>query len=535
MGALTLKSSPFEIRNWELEKFKSIDPTDGFASNTSVYISKQQIVQIEPSYNQTSSSFWLSDKGRQFFDSVFEFEYLKNEKKSWNYILKFLFKILYFFDFCKSKQQQNYFFTFVIENVSIEIFSLLILFAQNYSFIKLKRSEKIKLNNDLESNFQLNFVVKKNNLLEKSTLALLIANNPRYEGYLLNLNLRQRFLKGNFKCFILGSTIDLTFPINFLGTKLGIFKSITEGNNLICQNFKSANNPCLVFNTEIFKRSDGKNIFQMIQFLNYSNTLNKIWNYNILNSTLFETGLHNLSNLSYLTLKDLSQFSSFYFLNLTINNISNFKKITKTKLLNCSKKKYIKINKLFIDQTNSNKTNNLNFYSKNYILKNKNLNKYLYLPIKMFYENEETFINTQGLIKHTSKLVLKKKTKNSWKLLRNFLKKLKNNLILINLKDNSTIFYDLKKKSKFKNYITFHYNATYTINYNSFVLLTKNQPIYINKNKYKNKKLKLFNTKLKYWLNDFFIGGKDGYSQDSVILTNCSNINRFQKTNFINN
>jgi NADH dehydrogenase/NADH:ubiquinone oxidoreductase subunit G len=71
MGALTLKSFPFELRGWDIEKFESIDPTDGFGSNTRVYISKQQIVQIEPDHNETTSNPWLSDKGRQFFDGIF--------------------------------------------------------------------------------------------------------------------------------------------------------------------------------------------------------------------------------------------------------------------------------------------------------------------------------------------------------------------------------------------------------------------------------------------------------------------------------
>ena len=71
MGALTLKSFPFELRGWDIEKFESIDPTDGFGSSTRVYISKQQVVQIEPDYNTTTSNSWLSDKGRQFFDGIF--------------------------------------------------------------------------------------------------------------------------------------------------------------------------------------------------------------------------------------------------------------------------------------------------------------------------------------------------------------------------------------------------------------------------------------------------------------------------------
>jgi NADH dehydrogenase/NADH:ubiquinone oxidoreductase subunit G len=61
MGALTLKSFPFELRGWDIEKFESIDPTDGFGSDTRVYISNQ-VVQIEPDYNIQTFNTWLTDK-----------------------------------------------------------------------------------------------------------------------------------------------------------------------------------------------------------------------------------------------------------------------------------------------------------------------------------------------------------------------------------------------------------------------------------------------------------------------------------------
>ena len=71
MGALTLKSFPFELRGWDIEKLESIDPTDGFGSDTRAYVSKDQIVQIEPDYNIHTTNTWLTDKGRQFFDGIF--------------------------------------------------------------------------------------------------------------------------------------------------------------------------------------------------------------------------------------------------------------------------------------------------------------------------------------------------------------------------------------------------------------------------------------------------------------------------------
>ena len=48
------------------------------------------------------------------------------------------------------------FLTIVFENISIEILSLLLIIEQHYSFIKLKRLEPLRINNDLESFYQLN-------------------------------------------------------------------------------------------------------------------------------------------------------------------------------------------------------------------------------------------------------------------------------------------------------------------------------------------------------------------------------------------
>jgi Molybdopterin oxidoreductase len=158
--------------------------------------------------------------------------------------------------------------------LSNEISSLLLILSQNYSFIKLRKSESLKITTDLEVNFQLNDIVNKIKL-SSSTLCLLIATNPRYEGYYLNLNLRQRFLKGNFKCLTIGSLIDITFPISFLGSNTQIIKSITEGNNFVCQNLKSSRNPFLIYNNELSKRNDSRYIFEILKTLSYLNVFNK--------------------------------------------------------------------------------------------------------------------------------------------------------------------------------------------------------------------------------------------------------------------
>jgi hypothetical protein len=536
MGALTLKSFPFELRGWDIEKFESIDPTDGFGSNIRVYISKDQIVQIEPDYNIHTFNTWITDKGRQFFDGIFTTS--KDGipgKKSWSGIIKSIIQNLYMFDHCNKQQSKNYFFTIVFENLSLEMLSMLSIISQNYSFIKVKRAENLKVNNNLEANLQLNLASDKVKL-SSSTLCLLISNNPRYEGYYLNLNLRQRFFKGNFKCLSVGSLIDLTFPVSFLGSNLRVVKSIAEGNHLICQDLKFSKNPMLIFNTELLKRNDGKNIIEILTALKYSNIFNQTWNgMNMLTPSLSETGTQISAKFDSLALKDLNNFSALYFLNVPTSNISNLKKIAELKLLNFSfgTNRQTQISKLFLDQ-NSNNNQNLLFYNNVNLTEEGNFNQYYHLPHSMFYENDETFVNTEGLIKRTTKLIFKKKTKNNWQILRKMLKHFKANLTFLSKKDNQILFFNSKKISNFKNFINFHYYATQTLTNMNFYFTLKTQPFILHKpiSTFKPRSTKIIETKLKYWLDDFFSGGKDEYSQNSLILTNCSRILRSESSNF---
>lgn len=182
---------------------------------------------------------------------------------------------MYVFSHCGISNDINYFFTFVCDHLSLEVLNMLIIISQNYSSIALKKTESFKGNIDLEHHFQLNSIVD-HAKLNSSTMCLLIALNPRYEGYHLNLKLRQRSLKGNFRCLTIGSLMDLTFPLSFLGSNFSIVKTITKGNNLICQDFKFSTNPSLIYSTEFLKRNDSNTTANILKMLFYSNIFDSV-------------------------------------------------------------------------------------------------------------------------------------------------------------------------------------------------------------------------------------------------------------------
>lgn len=541
MGALTLKTFPFELRGWDIQNFESIDPTDGFGSSTRVYISKQQIIQIEPDHNKNASKAWLTDKGRQFFDGIFgdwNNKSTKNKdlilkKESWKKNIKALLKTLYLFDHCTYKTRKAHFFTIVFENLGIETLSLLKLIEQNYSFLKIRRAENLSISNDIEFDFQLNAVTNPNKL-KLSTLCLFIGTNPRYEGAKLNLDLKQRYFKGNFKCLTFGSSIDLTFPTTFIGTNLKILKEISEGNSFTCQDFKTAKNPLVLFGYEFFKRKDSKNALKMLSTCKHSNLSSENWNgLNVMSSTLGETGTQSIAHFSTLRNKDLNELSSFYFINITAQNIPNMKSIVETKLLkyvNVAGSKY-NLKDLFFDQNSHIKNNQIFIQGFSKSAKTK---EYNFLPVKMFYESEETFLNTEGLFKRTNKLVTKRKTREGWKLLRSVLKYFQNQYVSLNSTNNSIITFDGKKQSNIANFMHFHFCATEKLDISTLTATTQNRPFFIWKKSvvFKKKPSKIGNLKSKYWLDDFFTGGKDEYSRNSLILSDCSKILRTHTTNF---
>lgn len=413
------------------------------------------------------------------------------------------------------------------ENVSLETLSMLYILKQNCSFVELRKIENYKhLNNDLESNYQLAFS-SKSPKLQMSSLGVLLNTNPRYEGYVLNLSLRQRFLKGDFKLFNIGSMLDLTFPVHNLGSNFKTLVSIAEGTNLVCQDLKNSEFPLFITNTEIFRRTDSKVFFEVLK---YANVLEITWNgCNVLNHNISNVGIQSLNKFLPLSSEDLGNFFGLYCINLSLDSIANMKKLTELYLLNVFSNFSLK-NKTFVDQNV--KSTNQSFYEN---LKGDVFKDYYYLPSNLFLEDNETYINTEGLIKKTTKLLhFKKEAKTNWQIIRRLYAVSNSVLFFNNKKNHKLVNFDCINSFNFKNYISFQFYATQSLTSLTFYLNKQNFPIIEAKIiSIKSTKTKVIDTKLKNWLDDFFNNdGKDQFSYNSSVLRNCSKIAKLSNTNF---
>jgi len=522
MGALTTKAFSDELREWELIEGEGIDPTDSFGADLRLSVRENQIFLAEPN---DPNSPWLTDRGRFFFEGMFEKP--SSKRTDWEKFFKDVSELMYFVDHLNLHKKNIFLFFFVFENLSLEVLNMLYLLKQNCSVVELRKLESHKNLNDFEIHYQLGASVQKPKL-QMSSLGILVNTNPRYEGYLLNLNLRQRFLKGDFKLLSIGSMLNLTFPTYSLGSNFNIVRSLGEGVNLCCQDIKNSEFPVIITNTELFKRNDAKIV---LEILKYTSVLDNAWNgLNVLNHNIGNVGIQSLSKFLPLSTEDLNHFFGLYFVNTSLSSAASMKKLVELQLLNVFNSKNKLNSAIFIDQNI--KPLNKSVYNK---LETKSFTNYLHLPSNLFLEDNETFINTQGLTKRVTKLIhFKKDAKTNWQIIRKFYANTQRLIPFNNKKESKLVNFDCINSFNFRNYTNFQFFAVQTLTSLSFYLVKQNSPLLkSSKPSIKLAKVKVLDTKVKSWLDDFFnSSGKDSFSYTSSVLVNFSKITRSSSTNF---
>jgi NADH dehydrogenase/NADH:ubiquinone oxidoreductase subunit G len=422
VGALTSKLYPFVSRNWELKNVSSIDFSDGFGSNLNIYLKNNKIIKISPSFDPSLNSVvWISDKTRFSFDGMFSPERVLegfilngnneyNQSVLWGTLLTEIVNTLYFQDHLNKHFFNINYLTIVFGlNSSLEVLNLLILFSKKYSFIKLR-----KINGHIKSvDFEHNLLLNSSNNLQDSNLCFLIGVNTRYEGSYLNIKLRQRHLKGNFKIVSLGSFIDLTIPVSYSGLNIKTIKSLSEGNHFLCQDIVNSKNPIFIFSSELHKRKDFLGLSNMFNFLSSEFNSNLFNEFNTLNSSLNEAGVNYLQNFKSLSIKDLNKSNGIYFINANINSSDTLNNLIDLKVLNY----FVLKNKrpFFCFDQNSSLSTNI----PKYLLSNQSCYNYINLPNNVFFESNGTFMNTEGHFKKVVKfLPSSKQSKEDWQILR---------------------------------------------------------------------------------------------------------------------
>lgn len=398
VGAITSKPYAFLARNWELKKIESIDFTDALGSNILIntrnnsfvkqYVNNfkkvsnvtDQILRILPKANENINETWISDKTRYNFDSINILRQKniiisKNLHKegTWNdFLTTFIIQWKHIF----LQNKKNNVFGLLGNILSIEELFIFIQFLKSYGVNNFLFNNKsmYNINIDFPNFYQYNSLLKN---IEKSDIVLLIGINPRIEASMLNLKLRKHFFNKNVSVNLIGTFVNLNYPIIHLGNSVKTLINIIEGKNSFCKQLKKAKNPLIIIGSEFCLRADSTLIQNLIRFLSKKNIL-------ILNNNIGINFVH--SNITQ---------AHFCEIGMALN--------AKSKSFLIDKKKILINNDLLI-------ANNINDISKNLLINNNffcSLNTHRFdndslfqykLPINSFYERDSINVNIEGVV-----------------------------------------------------------------------------------------------------------------------------------------
>jgi len=387
VGALTSKPYAFISRPWELKVSDSIDTTDGLGCNIRVDFKETEIMRILPRLNSDINSEWISNKAR------FSFDGLARNRLSKPYVF---IKTSFF----KKFQSSNWQFSLskIVSNINkifsnkniVGICGLNIDLETLLGFKELINSlgsekvgfEKIlNINTNFSFQFQFNSVVSS---IEKADLCLLIGTNPRYEGSLLNVHLRKKVLDGKLKVCSIGTPLNLTYVVKHLGLGNKTLKEIfVDGTHPFVTELKKAKYPLIIVGSSILKRNDSKYLISILK-----NFFNK-HHVSVIPSINFDSTLCFLSNESNqvggLEL-GLSQVSKSILITSRLLYLVGIDYYNAKDLLNLCNKN------CFIIYQNSHGNELANIAN-------------VLLPSTTFIEKVGVYINTEGRVQKTSKVL----------------------------------------------------------------------------------------------------------------------------------
>lgn len=516
VGALTSKPYPFLYRDWELKKIKTIDPSDGFGTDISVYLKNNVIVKILPAY----STQWITDKTRFLFDGMLK-NVIKKPFVNWHNLLKQVLINIYTLDHLANHDLALNSSTFLVdENTNIEALSILLILKKRYAFLKLKRSIKTFFNSNLDFFFKTNSINCMNNLYQTNA-CLFIGTNVRYESPYLNIKIKKRNLEGNFRTFSIGSRLNLTFPSLNIGSSLKTFIDLCEGNTSLGTFFKTTKKVLSLINTETCQRLDNTGLLNLLKFFNDKYSDSKWYTFNLLNSSLNSFGLSYFYKFKILSISNLTQTDSLFLIGNSTKSYSILENYTEHNLLNSllfakrfSNSKVIP--SFFIEQTN---TPQLTLNSKSLFY------KYYSLISCSFFENSGSYLNTQGSHKRVVKFIDPEESadsKEDWQILRRIFCMFSD--VSFIRENKHYIGFNLKNMFQFRSYINFMYRASQTLTNLTFFFNTNSQMFSI-KDCFL-LKTKLYITQFKMWVKDFHIGGFDCYSVSSKLMIKTSMASR---------
>jgi NADH-quinone oxidoreductase subunit G len=259
VGALTSKPYAYVARPWELGKTESIDVLDAVGSNIRIDSRGSQVLRVLPRLNEAINEEWISDKTRFAVDGLIlrrlDRPYIRRDGRlqeaDWREALELVA------DRLKATPGER------IAAIAGDLCDAESIFALKEFLTGLGatsldcRQDGAKLDPRCRAGYLFNTTIAG---IERADACLLIGTNPRWEAPLVNARLRKRHLQGGFKIAAIGPTLDLTFPVELLGTGGETLSALAQGEHPWAARLRDAQNGMIVLGQGALSRSDGAHV-----------------------------------------------------------------------------------------------------------------------------------------------------------------------------------------------------------------------------------------------------------------------------------
>jgi NADH-quinone oxidoreductase subunit G len=261
VGALTAKPYAFNARPWELKKTESIDVMDAQGCAIRVDTRGREVLRVLPRLNDAVNEEWISDKarhacdglGRQRLDTPYVRKGGKLVPASWSEAFAAIAAKV-----AETKPERMA--AIVGDLAAAEEIKALKDLMTRLGVVHLDcRQDGAKLGG-ARPTYLFNTTIAG---VEAADALLLIGCNPRWEAPVLNARLRKTWVNSAIKIANIGAPIDLTYPVEQLGSDVRILEALADGSHPFAAVLKAAKRPMLILGMGALTRPDGAAILKL--------------------------------------------------------------------------------------------------------------------------------------------------------------------------------------------------------------------------------------------------------------------------------
>jgi NADH-quinone oxidoreductase subunit G len=226
VGALVSKPYSFEARPWELRKVPGIDVMDAVGTNIRIDARQREVMRVLPRINEDVNEEWAHDKTRHAVDGLLrrrlDRPWIRKEGKlqpaAWEDAFALIAERLK-----GAAGGQVAAIAGDLQDLE-SMFAMKALLGALGSDLHECRQDGADFDTASPGAYRFSSTIAG---LEEAGAILLVGSNPRWEAPLVNTRIRKA-LKRGAKVFHIGPEVDLTYPVQHLGTNLSLLGNLPD-------------------------------------------------------------------------------------------------------------------------------------------------------------------------------------------------------------------------------------------------------------------------------------------------------------------